>query len=166
MVHRVKTAFGPSEETYDEDDIEDWENTPQGILQGNASGPTVWSLLSSVIFECLYKQGHSVHFCSALSCQLLILVGFSYVDDTDLFQTGETTIEVLVSMQELINSFGSLLQVTGGAISADKSWFYLVDYVWKRPLGDNRSGRELRPSCFRCQQQRGLITPFMLLRYC
>ena len=60
MVHRVKTAFGESEETYGGDDLGDWENQPQGILQGNASGPTVWSLLSSIAFECLHKRGHSV----------------------------------------------------------------------------------------------------------
>ena len=35
-------------------------------------------------------------------------------------------------MQRLINSWGSLMEVTGGAISIDKSWWYLIDYVWKR----------------------------------
>ena len=35
-------------------------------------------------------------------------------------------------MQSLINSWGSLTKVTGGAIRADKSWWYLIDYVWKR----------------------------------
>ena len=35
-------------------------------------------------------------------------------------------------MQELINSWGSLMEVTGGAIRTDKSWWYLIDYVWKR----------------------------------
>ena len=35
-------------------------------------------------------------------------------------------------MQELITSFGSLMSVTGAAIAVEKSWFYLVDFVWKK----------------------------------
>ena len=27
---------------------------------------------------------------------------------------------------------GDLMEVTGGAIRIDKSWWYLVEYVWKR----------------------------------
>ena len=33
-------------------------------------------------------------------------------------------------MQKVINSWSSLVEVTGGEISRDKSWFYLIDYVW------------------------------------
>ena len=47
-------------------------------------------------------------------------------------QVGEDLLEVLQSMQNLINSWGSLMEVTGGALSVDKSWWYLVDFVWKR----------------------------------
>ena len=35
-------------------------------------------------------------------------------------------------MQELINSWGILMEVTWGAIRTDKSWYYLVDSVQKR----------------------------------
>ena len=35
-------------------------------------------------------------------------------------------------MQTLINSWSSLVEVTCGAISVDKSWFYLIEYVWAR----------------------------------
>ena len=59
-------------------------------------------------------------------------MGFSYVDDCDLIQSGTKPIEVLASMQSLINSWGSLMEVTGGAISTGKSWWYLIDFVWKR----------------------------------
>jgi hypothetical protein len=62
----------------------DWQFTLQGVLQGNASGPTIWSVLSSVIFEILHDKGFGVEFCSTISKQLFLLVGFSYVDDCDL----------------------------------------------------------------------------------
>ena len=74
----------------------------------------------------------SIFFCSALSKELFVLVGFSYVDDTYLFQTGAYPIEVLNYMQDLITSFGSLMEVTGAALAIDKIWYYLVDYTWER----------------------------------
>ena len=55
-----------------------------------------------------------------------------YVDDCDLFQSGEDPLLVLQSMQELINSWGELVEVTGGALRPDKSWWYLVEYVWSK----------------------------------
>ena len=47
-------------------------------------------------------------------------------------QSGNDRTKVLSSMKDIINSCGSLMEVTGGALRADKSWYYLVDYVWKR----------------------------------
>ena len=132
MVHKVRTAFGDSEKTYGGDDLGDWKNYPQGILQGNASGPAIWSVLSSIIFEILHKRGYSNHFCSALSRQLFLLIGFSYVDDCDLFQSGTDRHEVLESMQDLLDNWGALMKVTGGALRTDKSWWYLVQFVWER----------------------------------
>ena len=42
-------------------------NWPQGVLWGNASGPTISSVLSSVLLEILHKQGFGVEFCSTIS---------------------------------------------------------------------------------------------------
>lgn len=62
---------------------------------------------------------------------VFVLVGFLYVDDTDLFQTGCSVLDVHISMEEIITSFGGVMEVTGAAISTDTSWYYLVDYTWK-----------------------------------
>ena len=133
MVHRVRTAFGTSEISSTWEDTENWENAPQGKLQGNASGPSIWSILSSVIFKILRRKGFSSVFCSALSKQLFMLVGFMYVDDADLIQTqGQSPMEVLESMQRLITEWGSLMAVTGGVLETTKSWWYLVEFVWHR----------------------------------
>ena len=43
MSHRVRTAFGDSTTTYGGDSFKNWDNAPQGILQGNAAGPVVWT---------------------------------------------------------------------------------------------------------------------------
>ena len=102
------------------------------MLQGNASGPSIWLTLSSVIFDVLHKRGFTSEIVSAISKQLFALVGFTYVDDCGLIQVGGEPITVLASMQQLINSWGSLMEVTGGAINTGKSWWYLIDFVWKR----------------------------------
>ena len=133
MIHRVRTAFGDSDKHYGGEDIVPGENYLQGMVQGNAAGPAMWSLLSSIIFECLHKQGHSTFFCSAISRQLFSILGFMYVDDCDLFQTGSDPKEVLESMQRVINSWRLLVKVLGGAMDAtNKTWWYLIDFVWKR----------------------------------
>ena len=132
MIHRVRTYFGDSKITYGGEEIEDWLNNPQGVLQGNATGPTIWSLLSSIIFEVLHKRGFAVEFCTSISKEVFKLVGFAYVDDSDLMQMGSDPVEVLSSMQNLINSWGELMDVTGGALSIEKSWWYMIEYTWKR----------------------------------
>ena len=57
MIHMIRTAFGDSDITYGGEDIGDWENQPQGVLQGNTAGPDIWSALSSVIFNVLHSRG-------------------------------------------------------------------------------------------------------------
>ena len=111
----------------------DWQFTPQVVLQDNATGPTIWSVLSSVIFEMiLHEKGFGVEFCSAISKQLFLLVGFSYVDDCDLIQSGEDPLTVARSMQRVIQQWGDLVEVTGRALASDKTNWYLVDCFWKR----------------------------------
>ena len=132
MVHKIRTIFGDSDTTYGGDDIEDdWVNFPQGILQGNACGPQIWSILSSIIFEILSKRGFSVQFCSSLSKSLFTMLGFSYVDDCDLLQAQDTPEETLQSMQHVITGWSELMEVTGGKIATSKSWWYFVDIIWK-----------------------------------
>ena len=110
-----------------------WLFAPQGILQGNASGPAIWTIISSLIFDILRKKGHSDKFRSAISKELFLLVGFAYVDDCDLIQSGQDPIEVARSMQTVVQQWGDLMEVTGGALNLDpsKSYWYMVEYVWK-----------------------------------
>ena len=132
MVHKIRTIFGDSDTTYDGDDIEEgWENFPQGILQGNACGPQIWSILSSIIFDILSKRGFSVQFCSSLSKSLFAILGFSYVDNCDLLQAKDTPEERIQSMQEVVTGWSELTGVTGGNIPTSKSWWYFVDIIWK-----------------------------------
>ena len=129
MSHRIRTVYGDSNFSYGGDDLGNWENWPQGVLQGNASGPAIWTTVSSIIFDILHTRGFAPDIISSISKQVFTLIGFAYVDDCDLFQVGHYPIEVLESMQALINSWGSLIEVTSGCIRTDKSWWYLMDFV-------------------------------------
>jgi Reverse transcriptase (RNA-dependent DNA polymerase). len=59
MNHTVRTSFGDSTSSYGNDRTKKWSLPPQGILQGNGSGPAIRSILSSVIFCMLPKAGTS-----------------------------------------------------------------------------------------------------------
>ena len=85
-----------------------------------------------MVFEILHKRGFGCNISTSISQQLFTLVGFAYADGCDLMQTDSDPVEVLSSIQDLINSWGNLIEVTGGALRTDKSRYYLVDYVWKR----------------------------------
>jgi hypothetical protein len=39
---------------------------------------------------------------------------------------------VTQSMQRVIQQWGNLMEVTGGALAPDRSWWYLREYSWKR----------------------------------
>ena len=118
--------------SYGGDDIGDWSNYPQRVLQGNPCGPTIWVLVSSIIFEILHKTCFAVHICTSISKEVFKLVGFSYFNDCDLIQSGLDPLEVLQSMQDLIQSWGSLMEVTGGVLGVSKRWWYLIYYVWNK----------------------------------
>ena len=51
MVHQIRTMYGDSDITYGGDDIGDWANFAQRVLQGSASGQTIWALLISIVFR-------------------------------------------------------------------------------------------------------------------
>ena len=72
------------------------------------------------------KAGHGVSMVSALSLSLIQLVGFAFVDDTDLFCAGKTATTL---GETLSPDFQAALQrctggliATGGSIAAEKSF--------------------------------------------
>ena len=106
MVHNIRTMYEDSDITYSGNDIGDQRTFPQGILQGNASSPTIYVLLCSVMFEILHHRGFAVEICTSISKNLFFMVGFVYVEECDLIQSRSDSIVVLSSMQALINSWG------------------------------------------------------------
>ena len=129
LIHRIRTAFGLSEISFG-GQSEAYRKPPQGMGQGNGAGPTVWSILSSTVFEELHARQYSSSFCYALSMGLYQLCGFSYVDDCDLLADGEDAEKVHTKLQTVITLWDKLMEVNGAAIAPDKCWWYLVDFTW------------------------------------
>ena len=125
MIHKVRTAFGDSKDTYCADNPE-FLLPVQGTCQGNGAGPSIWSIVCSTIFEVLHKEGYSSIFCYALSRGLYEICGFAYVDDCDLFFLGKDADEVFDGLQSMLTLWDELMEVNGAAIAPDKCWWYLI----------------------------------------
>ena len=130
LIHRIHTAFGLSECTFGGLSSK-YKKPLQGMGQGNGAGPSIWSILSSTVFNQLRNRGFSTSFCYSLSMGLYQLCGFSYMDDCDLIADGEDVKEVHSKLGSMLNMWDELMEVNGEAIAPDKCWWYLVDFVWK-----------------------------------
>ena len=131
MIHKVRTAFGDSQDTYHADNPE-YLLPVQGTGQGNGAGPSIWSILCSTIFEILHKEGYSSRFCYALSRGVYEICGFAYVDDCDLFYLGNDADEIFDGLSSMLRLWDELMEVTGAAIAPDKCWWYLIEFTWHR----------------------------------
>ena len=88
------------------------------------------------MFEMLKAQGLSNKIVCPLTGLVLHLIGFAYVDDTDLFAISEDddVSATIQKMQEMVNAWERASKVTGGALEPVKSWWYLVHFVWNKGL--------------------------------
>jgi exonuclease III len=130
MSHKVRTAYGDSKQSFGGARATKWKLPPQGILQGNGSGPAVWSILSSNLFHILQAKGHRNKFVSSIRKTSIELAGFAYVDDTDLVQTHDEIPDVVKNMQRTLNTWTEAIGVTGGILSPQKCWWYLVSFKY------------------------------------
>jgi hypothetical protein len=128
LEHHVRTVFGESKKFFKQAGT-----TPlQGVGQGNGAGPQIWALVSTPVLNMLRSQGLGATFVSALSRKSTTLVGFAFVDDTDLVTSGPgmTLEDVKSRIQESLIAWEGGIRATGGAIEPRKSHWYLVDFDW------------------------------------
>ena len=77
--------------------------------------------------------GHSGYFQSPISKENFHIVGYSYVDDTDLitYNWADPAIlidEVMYHMQTAIDRWEGGLKASGGALVPSKSWVYPISF--------------------------------------
>jgi hypothetical protein len=126
LEHTIRTAYGDSEDTYGGDM---WVIPMQGVYQGNGAGPLNWAVGSSLLLDIMREEGFGIFYQTSLSAQVIRFVGYAFVDDTDLVQTGkdgsETGLEILEQMQAGVNLWEGIIDATGGALSVKKSRWWL-----------------------------------------
>ena len=105
-----------------------------GIGQGNGLGPTLSALISSKLLLMMHTAGHGVRVTSALTNSIIFLVGFTFVDDTDLFCAGSTFTttgaDLATDFQSSLGICSGGLRATGEALAPIKSFCYLLDFHW------------------------------------
>ena len=127
----TSTVYGVSNESFGGAD-EAYTNKPQGTGQGNGAAPQIWAVISSKMFQVLHKLGLASVIKTPISDNDIWLVGFAYVDDSDLFSYSKThnVKETVQKMQDLVEAWEKTAKVTGGAIAPVKCWWYLVEFIW------------------------------------
>ena len=134
MKYVTRTQFGDSKKTYG--GLEPgFIARPQGLGQGNGTGPPVWSVVSSRMFEVLHKRGLVTSFNTPISQNKIDLCGFAFVDDTDIVADSRGTNDpndTISAMQLRIDCWEGVAKATGGALAPDKSWWYLTHFEWDK----------------------------------
>jgi len=131
LQHHIRTLFGDSQISAGTDL---WAVPISGIGQGNGAGPQIWAVVSTPILDILRNAGYGATFKLAISGASVSFVGYSFVDDTDLVQTGPSLLstgqEVLPLMQAALSLWEQGLRATGGALVPSKSFWYHIDFKW------------------------------------
>jgi len=147
MNHHVRTTYGDSKISASRSS---WQAPIAGIGQGNGAGPHIWVAVSSPMFDIMRSDSFYAHVVTSISKMKKKLVGFAFVDDTDLCVFGPmiNSSNVLQTMQQSINNWEGLLRATGGALVPSKCFWYLLDFHF-----ENNRWTYSRP-----HQARGAIT--------
>jgi len=93
-----------------------------GIGQGIGAGPQIWAAVCTPLFQILAEEGFLAQIICAISAHKRSIVGFGFVDDTDLCitATDNQLPTVFHQMQKSLRMWADLLQATGGALVPEK----------------------------------------------
>ena len=126
----TRTVYGVSESFFG-GLHEKYTSKPQGAGQGNGVAPQLWAVVSTKLFEIL----HELNLASVIRIPIegadMSIIGFAYVDDSDLFAWDATDVDAtMTKMQQIVEKRELAAKVTGGAIAPQKCWWYLVRFTW------------------------------------
>ena len=127
----TQTAYGKSNLTFGGKES-NFNAKPQGAGQGNGAAAQLWTIVSTKMFEMLHSLGLANIMGTPISGTDLVLIGFAYVDDSDLFvySIKDDISTTAAKMQKIIDSWEKSAKVTGGAISPSKCWWYMIEFEW------------------------------------
>jgi hypothetical protein len=138
--HHVCTGFGVSDKTYGST----IDKLLYGIGQGICASPILWALINQLLLAALGEKFTCIRLVGIGGKEEHIRPGDSFVDDTTIGSTNDdtelepvssdiaeltTSEETLIAkMEEIIQLFLDLLQVTGGDLAPEKCVWYLISH--------------------------------------
>jgi len=125
MQHHIRSTYGDSKTSQG---CKAWGLPIAGIRQGNRAGPQIWAAVSTPLFQILAEDGFLALVICAISKHHQTIMGFGFVNNTDLCITAadHNSTMVLRRMQHSLQTWAALLQATGGAIVPEKCFCYMV----------------------------------------
>jgi len=129
MHHHVWSTFGDSKIAQGH---HEWGKPITGIGQGNGTGPQIWAAVSTPLFQILAEEGFLATIICATLLHTHLIIGFGFVDDTNLCITApdRKPQTVLHNMQQSLQLWANLLRVTGGALVPEKCFWYFIQPEW------------------------------------
>ena len=128
--HHIITAFGPSTSHFGSGRYPPL----QGLGQGNGGAPAGWTAVSTPLINMMRTSGFGIKLLSAISTSILSFVCYAFVDNTDVVHCSSLTAtaqEIITEMQEVVDHWEGGLRTTGGALRVDKSFWYLIHFIWE-----------------------------------
>jgi hypothetical protein len=143
LEHHAATAYGVSDKTYSSM----LEKLIYGIGQGSCASLILWALLNQLLLTALGEEFECIRLVSVDGKVEHKGPGDSFVDDTTTVTTNDDTKmepvpveeeeltwseeELVAKMQDIIQFFLDVLQVTGGDLAPVKCVWYLICHRWK-----------------------------------
>lgn len=127
MKFHTRTGFGDSKTYFGGDP----SRPACGLGQGSKAAPAAWLQISSLIVNAFKAEGFGANMIDPITLALTMTIGCLYVDDTDIYiwdNTLTSSHSVWQKAQLAVDLWARLLMATGGAIKAEKSFWYLLDY--------------------------------------
>jgi hypothetical protein len=143
MEHHVCTGFGVSDKTYGSTT----EKLLYGIGQGSCASPILWALINQLLLAALGEKFTCIRLVAIDDKEEHIRPSDSFVDDNttgstnddselepvshDMYKLTLSEETLIAKMEEIIQFFLDLLQVTGGDLAPEKCVWYLISHRWK-----------------------------------
>ena len=134
--YHLKTKLGITEENYSHCTV----HPIYGTGQGSGNSPTIWLVVSSILFDCYEARAHGAVFESPDKTIRLQIYRVGFVDDTCGYVNNFTS-PIPPSPAELISLltkdsqlWSDLLWLSGGALELPKCTYHYWNYLF-RPIG-------------------------------
>jgi hypothetical protein len=111
-----------------------WGVPYSGVGKGNGAVPSIWAVASTPVLKMMKDEGFGFMYKTSIEGKQLHFVGYRFVDDTDIIQSGQPwePFKVMATgIQSAMDTWEGGLRATGGALEPEKSFWYLIRFLWK-----------------------------------